>query len=131
MLRRLKGGNMDFGFTEEQEILRKMAHDFLEKEFPKTLVREMEEDPTGFRADVWKKMAELGWMGLIIPEEYGGSGCSFMDLVVLMEEIGRACLISPFFSTAICTCLEEGASAEDSRRREYSDFGPNRAKCYL
>ena len=78
---------MNFSFTEEQEILRKMAHDFLDKEFPKTLVREMEEDATGFRADIWKGMAELGWMGLIIPEEYGGSGCSFMDLTVLMEEV--------------------------------------------
>lgn len=107
---------MDFGFTEEQEILRKMAHDFLEKEFPKTLVREMEEDATGFRSDVWKKMAELGWMGLIIPEEYGGSGCSFMDLVVLMEEIGRACLISPFFSTAISTCLLLDAGSKEQKK---------------
>ena len=107
---------MNFGFTEEQEILRKMAHDFLDKEFPKTLVREMEEDTTGFRADIWKGMAELGWMGLIIPEEYGGSGCSFMDLTVLMEEVGRACLISPFLSTVICTFLILDAGSEEQKK---------------
>ena len=111
-----KGGNMNFGFTEEQEILRKMAHDFLQKESPKTLVREMEEDATGFRADIWKKMADLGWMGLIIPEEYNGSNCNFMDLVVLMEEIGRACLVSPLFSTIICTFLLLEASNEEQKK---------------
>jgi len=108
---------MNLDFTQEQEILKKMAHDFLEKEFPKKLVREMEEDTTGFRPDVWKNMAELGWMGLIIPEEYGGSSCSFMDLVVLMEETGRACLISPFFSTALSTCLILDA-ANDEQKKE-------------
>jgi len=107
---------MDFAFTEEQEILRKMAHDFLAKEFPKTLVREMEEDPIGFRTDVWKGMAELGWMGLIIPEEYGGSSCGFVDLIVLLEEMGRACLISPFFSTAISTFLLLDVGSEEQKR---------------
>ncbi len=107
---------MDFGFSEEQEILRKMAHDFLEKEFPKTLVREMEEDLTGFRSDIWKNMAELGWMGLIIPEEYGGSSCTFMDLVVLMEEMGRACLVSPFFSTVTCSFLLLDAGREEQKK---------------
>ena len=105
---------MDFNFTEEQEILRRTARDFLAKEFPKTLVREMEEDPIGFRADIWKKMAELGWMGLIIPEEYDGSSGSFMDLLVLLEEMGRACLVSPFFSTTICTfpILDSGSEEQ-------------------
>lgn len=107
---------MDFAFTEEQEILRKMAHDFLAKEFSKTLVRKMEEDPVGFSADVWKGMADLGWMGLVIPEEYGGSSCGFLDLIVLLEEMGRACLLSPFFSTAICTFLLLEAGSEDQKK---------------
>ena len=90
---------MDLNFNEEQEMLRKIARDFLAEEFPKKLVREIEDDTTGLRPDVWKKMAELGWMGLVIPEEYGGSGSNFMDLFVLLEETGRACLIAPFFHT--------------------------------
>ena len=107
---------MDFAFTEEQEIIRKAAHDFLAKQFPKTSVREMEEDPIGFNADVWKGMAELGWMGLIIPEEYDGSGCSFMDLIVLLEEMGQACLLSPFFTTVLCTFLILYAGSEEQKK---------------
>lgn len=108
---------MDLNFNEEQEMLREIARDFLAKEFPKKLVREMEDDPTGFRPDVWKKMAELGWMGLVIPEEYGGSGSNFMDLFVLLEEAGRACLIAPFFSTTMCTLLLMDAGNGDQKRK--------------
>lgn len=107
---------MDLGFTEEQEMLRKAARDFLAEEFPKTSVRKMEDDPIGFQPDIWKKMAELGWLGLIIPEEYGGSGSSFMDLFVLLEETGRACLVAPFFSTAICTFLLLDIGSDDQKK---------------
>jgi alkylation response protein AidB-like acyl-CoA dehydrogenase len=101
---------MDFSFTEEQEMLRKIARDFLATECPKDLVREMIKDEEGYTAELWKKMAELEWMGLIIPEEYGGIGGSFLDVVVLLEEMGRACLPGPFFSSLIGTLaiLEAG-----------------------
>jgi len=88
---------MDLSFTEEQEMLRKAARDFLAEEFPKTLVRKMEEDPIGLQPDMWKKLAELGWLGLIIPEEYGGSGSNFMDLFVLLEEMGALAWSLPSF----------------------------------
>ncbi|MDO8721730.1 MAG: acyl-CoA dehydrogenase family protein [Syntrophales bacterium] len=107
---------MNLDFTEEQEILRRTARDFLAKEFPKTLVREMEEDESAFRADIWKKMADLGWMGLIIPEEYDGIGGGFMDLLVLLEEMGRACLVAPFFSTMICTFPVIDAGSEEQKK---------------
>lgn len=64
---------MNLDLTEEQQMLEEMARDFFEKEFPKTLVREMEDDPAGYRPQVWEKMAELGWIGLVIPERYGGA----------------------------------------------------------
>lgn len=101
---------MDFSFTEEQEMLRKIARDFLATECPKDLVRQMVKDEKGYTPELWKKMAELGWMGLIIPEEYGGIGGSFLDVVVLLEEMGRACLPGPFFSSLIGTLaiLEAG-----------------------
>ena len=108
---------MDLGLNEEQEMLRKSARDFLSEEFPKTLVREMEDDPTGFRPDIWKKIASLGWLGLVIPEEYGGSGNSFMDLFVLLEEMGRACLVAPFFSTIMCSYLILEMGNEDQKRK--------------
>ena len=102
---------MDFSINEEQEMLRKMAFDFFAKECPKSLVKEMEGDKIGFPNDLWEKMAELGWMSLIFPEECDGMGSSFLDLVVLIEEMGRACLPGPFFSSTIMgglTLLEAG-----------------------
>src|SRR4030095_9028745 len=90
---------MDFGFSEEQEMLRSSARDFLTKEAPMTYVRNMMEDEVGFTGDLWKKMAELGWLGLILPEAYGGSGLDFVDLIVVLEEMGRGVLPGPLLST--------------------------------
>ncbi|MEE8557860.1 MAG: acyl-CoA dehydrogenase family protein [Myxococcota bacterium] len=88
---------MNFGFTEEQEFLRTTARDFLAKECPMTVVREISEnEPSGYRPEIWAQMAELGWLGLLIPEEYGGAGLGLVDLVVILEEIGRGLLPSPF-----------------------------------
>ena len=92
---------MDLGFTEEQEMLRTTARDFLAKECPTSLVKELAEDEKGYTPELWQKMAELGWMGLVIPEEYDGMGMQFLDLIVLLEEMGRACLPGPFFSTCL------------------------------
>ena len=104
---------MDFGFSEEQEMLRSSARDFLAKEAPMTYVRKMMEDEVGFTAELWKKMADLGWMGLILPEQYGGSGLDFVDLIVVLEEMGRAVLPGPFFSTVVLggVALLDGGSA--------------------
>jgi alkylation response protein AidB-like acyl-CoA dehydrogenase len=103
---------MDFGFSEEQEMLRSSARDFLAKEAPMTYVRKMMEDEVGFTGDLWKKMADLGWMGLILPEDYGGSGLDFVDLIVVLEEMGRLVLPGPFFSTVVLggVALLEGGS---------------------
>lgn len=101
---------MDLRFTETQEILKKMARDFLTTECPKTMVRKLEQSEQGYSPELWKKMAELGWMGLIIPEEYGGMNYTFQDLVVLLEEIGRNILPGPFIATITSTfpILEAG-----------------------
>ena len=104
---------MDFGFSEEQEMLRSSARDFLAKEAPMTYVRKMMDDERGFTEELWRKMAELGWMGLILPEKHGGSGLDFVDMVVVLEEMGRVVLPGPFFSTVILAgvALIEGGSA--------------------
>ena len=94
---------MDFEFNEQQNMLKTMARDFLSKECTKTKVRELEKDPKGYDPDIWSKMVELGWMGLIFPEQYGGTGADLMDLVVLMEGMGKNITPGPFFSTiALC-----------------------------
>jgi alkylation response protein AidB-like acyl-CoA dehydrogenase len=92
---------MDINFTEEQEMLRKSARDFLVAECPKTKVRELEEDEKGYSPELWDKMAGLGWMGLAIPEEYEGMEMSFQDLTVLLEEMGRNVLPGPFNCTVV------------------------------
>jgi len=110
---------MDFGFSEEQEMLRNMSRDFLANECPSTYVREMMDDERGFTDAFWRKMAELGWMGLALPEAHGGSGLSFVDLIVVLEEMGRVVAPGPFFSTVVLggTALLEAGS--DAQQQEF------------
>ena len=110
---------MDFSINEEQEMLKKMASDFFARECPKSLVREMEKDEIGFPRDLWEKMAELGWMSLIFPEEYEGMGSSFLDLAILLEEMGRACLPSPFFPSIILGGLTLLEAGNEEQKREF------------
>jgi alkylation response protein AidB-like acyl-CoA dehydrogenase len=108
---------MDLGLSEEQELLKNAARDFLEKECPETLVREMEEDEKGYSPDLWKKMAEQGWQGLLIPEANGGAGFGYLDLIILIEEFGRALVPGPFISTqvgGVLPLLEGGTDQQKS-----------------
>ncbi|MEX2226635.1 MAG: acyl-CoA dehydrogenase family protein [Dehalococcoidia bacterium] len=110
---------MDLGLSEEQELLKNTARDFLEKECPETLVREMEEDEKGYSPDLWKKMAEQGWQGLLIPDQYGGAGFSYLDLVVLVEEFGRALVPGPFISTVVGGTLPLLEGGTDEQKSQY------------
>ncbi len=110
---------MDLGLNEQQEMLRKMARDFLTTECPKKMVRDMEEDEKGYSPELWSKMAELGWLGLPFAEQYGGMGSSFLDLCVLLEEMGRACLPSPFFSTVILSGLAIADAGDDAQKQDF------------
>lgn len=92
---------MNLALTEEQEMLRTSARDFLTNKLPKTVVKEMEESEAGYTPELWREIAGLGWMGLAFPEKYGGGGMSFLDLAVMLEEMGRACLPGPYFSSVI------------------------------
>jgi alkylation response protein AidB-like acyl-CoA dehydrogenase len=92
---------MDLSLTEEQQLLQDSARDFLRQECPTTHVRAMEEVLTGYSPELWQKMTELGWAGLMFPEQHGGSGYTFVELCVLLEECGRALLPSPFHATVL------------------------------
>ncbi len=108
---------MDLGLSEEQEMLKNFARDFLEKEVPEKYVRDMEEDEKGYSPEVWSKMAEQGWQGLIIPEDNGGTGLGFLDLIVLLEEFGRALVPGPFIATTLAAiALLEGGSNEQKQQ---------------
>lgn len=110
---------MNLDFTEEQEMLRTSARDFLTTECPKTLVRELEEDEKGYSPELWQKMAELGWMGLVIPDEYDGMGMEFFDLTILIEEMGRNILPSPFFSTVVLGALPIISAGTEEQKKEF------------
>jgi alkylation response protein AidB-like acyl-CoA dehydrogenase len=105
---------MNFGFTEEQEFLRQTARDFLTECAPMTVVREVMEGSASHSPEVWKQMAELGWMGLALPEEYGGADLGMVELCIVLEELGRSLAPVPFLPTAIASALilEAGSGAQ-------------------
>ena len=110
---------MDFDLSEEQKMLKKTARDFLTNKCPTSLVKKMAEDEKGYQLELWREMAEMGWLGLAIPEVHGGSGGSLLDLKVLLEEMGYACLPGPFFSTVVLggmTILDVGS---EERKQEF------------
>lgn len=92
---------MDFSLSEEQIMFKQMARDFLEKECSEKFVREIEAGDKGYSAEQWQRIADLGWLGFIYPEEYHGSGGSILDMAVLYEEMGRAMFPSPHLSTVV------------------------------
>lgn len=108
-------GVMNFAFTEEQEELRKTVRAFLDAKSPESAVREQMETANGVDPAVWNQMGEqMGLQGLHIPEEFGGSGFTQIELGIVLEEMGRALLCAPFFSTVVLagnTLLQSGDSA--------------------
>lgn len=107
---------MDFGLSTEQEMLKKTARDFLEKECSEALVREVEAGDKGYSQELWHKMAGLGWLGLIYPERYGGAGGNILDLAILYEEMGRAMVPSPHLSTVVLCGLTILAAGNDEQK---------------
>ncbi len=110
---------MKLTLTEEQEMLKKTARDFLADKCPKTFVKQMEESETGYSRELWQEMAELGWMGLAFPEKYGGGDMNFLDLAMLLEEMGRACLPGPFSSTVVLGGLPILDVGSEEQKQEY------------
>jgi alkylation response protein AidB-like acyl-CoA dehydrogenase len=110
---------MDLGLSEEQELLKNFARDFLEKECPEKLVRDMEDDETGHSPELWRGMAEQGWPGLIIPPEYGGSGMTFLDLIILIEEFGRALVPGPFVPTMVGGAIPILEMGTEEQKKEF------------
>jgi len=110
---------MNFGFNEEQELLRNTARKFFENECPSDTVRKLMETTEGMSAELWKKLAEQGWLGLIFPEPYDGMALGLVDLVVLMEEMGRAVAPGPYFSTVLLGGLAILEAGSDAQKKEW------------
>lgn len=110
---------MDLTLSEDQKLIQETARDFLEGACPSDHVREMEGDPRGYSPELWREMAELGWMGAAFPEEHGGSGYGFLDLCLLIEEQGRVRLPSPFLSTVVLCGLAVERFGSDEQKAEH------------
>ncbi len=110
---------MDFEFGKEQQMIRKSAKEFFEKECPKEKTRDLKEDEKGYDPAMWKKMLKLEFMGLAIPEEYGGTDGEYLDLIALMEEAGRNIVPSPYFATVGLCSLPILAFGTDEQKSEF------------
>jgi len=109
---------MDFSFSKSHKLLQKSAKDFLGKEC-KDVARESEETDEGYSLKIWKKMAELGWMGIGIPDEFGGLGGNFCELITVLEEIGRVILPGPFISTVVCSSFSIYQYGSEVQKKEF------------
>jgi alkylation response protein AidB-like acyl-CoA dehydrogenase len=105
---------MDFGLSDDQQALRRAAREFLARECPTALVRETAKTPDGVPRALYSKMAELGWMGLLVPEGDGGLGLGMLELALVCEELGRAAAPGPFLGTqlVIAALLRGGSKAQ-------------------
>jgi alkylation response protein AidB-like acyl-CoA dehydrogenase len=110
---------MNFAFSEEQEELRSSVRRFLEDKSPSTEVRRLMDTESGFDRAVWDQMAnQLGLQALAIPEEYGGAGFSYVELIVVFEETGAALLCAPLFSTVALAANALLSSADESAKQD-------------
>src|SRR4029453_16949437 len=92
---------MDFSFTPDQTLLKNSAHAFLEEHCKSAVVRLWWDDPRGESESLWKEMAQLGWLGLSLPEEHGGSGLGMVETALLLEELGRTAYPGPYWPTML------------------------------
>jgi len=110
---------MDISFNEDQIEITNQAHRFLEKECPADFVRQMYEDERGFTDELWSKMAEMGWMGMTIPEQYNGVGLGMTDLCIILEEMGRVVLPGPYFSTVMLAAEALKAAGNEAQKETF------------
>ena len=108
---------MNFEFTDDQQAIKRTARDFLAARYKLETVRELAESDRGFTDEQWREIAELGWPGVIVPEDDGGLGLGAVELVVIQEEMGYALVPSPFFSSICATLLLVAAGTDEQRSK--------------
>ncbi|TAK34427.1 MAG: acyl-CoA dehydrogenase [Chloroflexota bacterium] len=110
---------MDLKLSKDQEMLQREARHFFRQQMPIEKVLSLVDSDTGFDPDLWRAMAELGWLGVVVPEEYGGVGGTFLDLVVLLQEIGRAGVPTPYFATVLLGAVPIIDLGSEAQKRKY------------
>src|SRR5438094_10639286 len=108
---------MDFSFTPDQTLLKNSARAFLDEHCKPATVRLLWDDARGESESMWKEMAQLGWLGLSLPEEHGGSGLGMVESALLLEELGRAAYPGPYWPTVLAATAIELAGAEAQKKR--------------
>jgi 3-oxocholest-4-en-26-oyl-CoA dehydrogenase beta subunit len=105
---------IDFRFASDQDHLRDSVRQYFQRRCPTTVVRDLEESETGYDRAMWQEMADLGWLGMTVPDAYGGGGSGFLTLIPLYEEMGRAVVPSPHLdtTTAVDMLLAAGTDAQ-------------------
>jgi alkylation response protein AidB-like acyl-CoA dehydrogenase len=108
---------VNFGFSDDQQAIKRTAHEFLEARYPAATVRRLAEDERGFTDEQWQELVDLGWPGVIVPEESDGLGLGTVELVVIAEEMGYVLAPSPWFSTTCAALMLVAAGTEAQRER--------------
>lgn len=109
---------LDLALTESEEMLRKTALDFMQRDAPKEVIQVLQETDTGYTDDIWQKMVEMGWLGVIIPEQYGGTGNPLTSAGAMFEALGAGPLPGPYFSSGILgSLIIMEAGTEEQKQR--------------
>ncbi|MDP2952291.1 MAG: acyl-CoA dehydrogenase family protein, partial [Chloroflexota bacterium] len=109
---------MDLSLSHSQEMLKNEARNVVQREFPKDVLLKLDETDTGCTPELWQGMAEMGWLGMAIPEQYGGTGSSLTDAGVLFEELGRGPVPGPLFSSGILGSLIVMEAGSEEQKKQ-------------
>src|SRR5205809_4466071 len=122
---------MDFSFSSDQQLLKNSARAFLDEHCKPATVRLLWDDPRGESDTMWKEMAQLGWLGLALPEAYGGSGLGMVETAILLEELGRAAYPGPYWPTVLSAAAIEAAGTDAQKKRWLSAIATGDARATL
>jgi alkylation response protein AidB-like acyl-CoA dehydrogenase len=110
---------MDLSLNEHQRMLQQSVRSLMERRMPRNKIVSLQRSEAGYEPEIWKTIAELGWLGLLIPEQYGGGGASLTDAAVVFQEFGRGPLPGPFFSSGVLSALVLLEACSEEQRRRY------------
>src|SRR5256712_6640364 len=122
---------MDFSFSSDQQLLKNSARAFLDEHCRPAAVRLLWDDPRGESDTMWKEMARLGWLGLALPETYGGSGLGMVETAILLEELGRAAYPGPYWPTVLAAEAVEAAGTDAQKNRRPAAVAAGGARATL
>jgi len=122
---------MDFSFSSDQQLLKNSARAFLDEHCKPAAVRLLWDDPRGESDTMWKEMAQLGWLGLSLPEAYGGSGLGMVESAILLDELGRAAYPGPYWPTVLAAAAVETAGTDTQKKRWLSAIATGDARATL